>query len=81
MPHTWFLVPGYGAQGGGAADVQDAFDASGLGAVVNNSRAIIFAYQRPEYAALGAGELAACGRAGDGRHDRPAAGDSGSSRS
>jgi orotidine-5'-phosphate decarboxylase len=50
MPHTWFLVPGYGAQGGTAADVAAAFDARGLGAIVNNSRGIIFAHARPEYA-------------------------------
>jgi orotidine-5'-phosphate decarboxylase len=49
MPHTWLLVPGYGAQGGAAADVCAAFDAHGLGAVVNNSRGIIFAHERPEY--------------------------------
>jgi len=49
MPHTWFLVPGYGSQGGTAADVAPAFDANGLGAVVNNSRGIIFAHARPEY--------------------------------
>jgi orotidine-5'-phosphate decarboxylase len=50
MPHTWFLVPGYGSQGGTAASVAAAFDANGLGAVVNNSRGIIFAHERPEYA-------------------------------
>jgi orotidine-5'-phosphate decarboxylase len=50
MPHTWFLVPGYGSQGGTAADVAPAFDARGLGAIVNNSRGIIFAHERPEYA-------------------------------
>lgn len=50
MPHTWFLVPGYGSQGAGAADVAGAFDAHGLGAVVNSSRAIIFAHARREYA-------------------------------
>ncbi len=49
MPHTWFLVPGYGSQGGTAKDVVSAFDANGLGAVINNSRGIIFAHQRPEY--------------------------------
>jgi orotidine-5'-phosphate decarboxylase len=49
MPHTWFLVPGFGAQGGTAEDVQPAFDAHGLGAIVNSSRAIIFAYRRPEF--------------------------------
>ena len=56
MPHTWFLVPGYGSQGGTAADVAAAFDARGLGAVVNNSRGIIFAYERPEYARFGAAQ-------------------------
>jgi orotidine-5'-phosphate decarboxylase len=50
MPHTWFLVPGYGSQGGTAADVRAAFDPRGLGAIVNNSRGIIFAHERPEYA-------------------------------
>jgi orotidine-5'-phosphate decarboxylase len=50
MPHTWLLVPGYGSQGGTAASVVAAFDANGLGAIVNNSRGIIFAHERPEYA-------------------------------
>lgn len=50
MPHTWFLVPGFGAQGGAAADIAPAFDAYGMGAVVNNSRGIIFAHARKEYA-------------------------------
>jgi orotidine-5'-phosphate decarboxylase len=50
MPHTWFLIPGYGSQGGAAADVAPGFDAQGLGAVVNNSRGIIFAHSRKEYA-------------------------------
>lgn len=49
MPHAVFLVPGYGAQGGGAADVAAAFDADGRGAVVNSSRGIIFAWRRPPY--------------------------------
>jgi orotidine-5'-phosphate decarboxylase len=49
MPHSWFLVPGYGAQGGTARDVAGAFDAQGLGAIVNSSRAIIFAHSRKEY--------------------------------
>ncbi len=50
MPHAWLLVPGYGAQGAGAADVAGAFDARGLGAVVNNSRGILFAHARTPYA-------------------------------
>jgi orotidine-5'-phosphate decarboxylase len=49
MPHSWFLVPGYGAQGGTARDVAGAFDTQGLGAIVNSSRAIIFAHARKEY--------------------------------
>jgi orotidine-5'-phosphate decarboxylase len=50
MPHTWFLVPGFGSQGGTAADVAGGFDDRGLGAIVNNSRGIIFAHTRREYA-------------------------------
>jgi orotidine-5'-phosphate decarboxylase len=50
MPHTWFLVPGYGSQGGTAADVAAAFDEQGRGAVINNSRGIIFAYRLRPYA-------------------------------
>lgn len=46
LPHTFFLVPGYGAQGGGADDVVPAFDAHGLGAVVNSSRGILCAWQK-----------------------------------
>jgi len=50
MPHTWFLVPGFGRQGGTARDVAGAFAKDGLGAIVNNSRGIIFAHARREYA-------------------------------
>jgi orotidine-5'-phosphate decarboxylase len=46
MPQAIFLVPGYGAQGGGAADVKPCFNEDGLGAVVNSSRGIIFAYEK-----------------------------------
>ena len=46
LPHTFFLVPGYGAQGGGAKDVAGAFDQNGLGAVVNSSRAILTAWKK-----------------------------------
>ncbi|MEX0818866.1 MAG: orotidine-5'-phosphate decarboxylase [Pirellulaceae bacterium] len=49
MPHAWILVPGYGAQGGTAADVAGAFGADGLGAIVNNSRGIIFAHAKLPY--------------------------------
>lgn len=45
-PHTFFLVPGYGAQGGSAKDVAGAFDANGLGAVINSSRGIMCAWKK-----------------------------------
>ena len=46
MPHTFFLVPGYGAQGGTAADVAGMFDKQGSGAIVNSSRGIIGAWKK-----------------------------------
>ncbi len=46
LPHTFFLVPGYGAQGGAADDVAPAFDKNGLGAVVNASRSILCAWKK-----------------------------------
>jgi len=51
MPHSIFLIPGIGAQGGTAADVVDAFDEQGLGAIINSSRGIIFAHSREEFSA------------------------------
>ncbi len=51
MPHAPFLIPGYGTQGAGAKEVAAAFAADGSGALVNSSRGIIFAIERPEYAA------------------------------
>jgi orotidine-5'-phosphate decarboxylase len=49
LPGIWFLVPGYGSQGGTAADVAAAFDGNGLGAIVNNSRGIVFAYRQAAF--------------------------------
>lgn len=49
MPHVPLLVPGYGSQGGAAADVAAALDAQGLGAVINNSRGINFAFRSKQY--------------------------------
>ena len=46
MPRTYFLVPGYGVQGGGAKDVAPAFNKDGLGAIVNASRSIMCAYMK-----------------------------------
>ena len=53
MPHTYILVPGYGAQGGKASDLVDYFNEDGLGAIVNSSRGIITAYKQDKYAAFG----------------------------
>lgn len=44
LPDLWFLVPGYGAQGGTAADVRAAYRPDGLGAIVNSSRGITFPF-------------------------------------
>lgn len=46
LPHTFFLVPGYGAQGGGAEDVRPAFDRYGRGAIINSSRGIMCAWKK-----------------------------------
>ena len=46
LEHTFFLVPGYGAQGGTAEDVQYAFDKYGHGAIVNSSRGIMCAWKK-----------------------------------
>lgn len=45
MPNTFFLVPGYGAQGGAGKDLRGFFDKDGLGCIVNSSRGIIAAWQ------------------------------------
>lgn len=52
MPTSWLLIPGYGAQGGAAADVMPGFDQNQSGAIVNSSRGIIYAYGKPEAAGL-----------------------------
>jgi orotidine-5'-phosphate decarboxylase len=49
LPSSWILIPGYGAQGGTALDVSHGFDPQGLGAIVNSSRGIIFAYNQPAF--------------------------------
>lgn len=46
LPNTFFLVPGYGAQGGSAEDVQYAFHAGGKGAIINSSRGLMCAWER-----------------------------------
>ena len=50
MKNSFFLVPGYGAQGGGAADVVPCFNEDGLGALVSSSRGVIYRHhEKPEY--------------------------------
>jgi orotidine-5'-phosphate decarboxylase len=50
LPHTFFLVPGYGAQGGTGADLKGYFDKEGRGTIVNSSRGIIGAWKNnPDY--------------------------------
>lgn len=43
--HSYFLIPGYGAQGGKAEDIAYGFDKNGLGGIVNASRSLMFAYK------------------------------------
>lgn len=62
MPHTYFLVPGYGAQGGTAADLRHCFNEDGLGAVVNSSRGIIAAYKQEKYKKFGPENFAEASR-------------------
>ncbi len=45
-PHTFFLIPGYGAQGGKAEDIALGFDEQGLGGIVNASRSLMCAYKK-----------------------------------
>lgn len=46
MPRQIFLVPGFGAQGGGVAEVRPCFRGDGTGALVTASRSVIYAYEK-----------------------------------
>ena len=46
LQNTFFLIPGYGTQGGTADDVSAAFMEEGSGAIINSSRAIIAAWKK-----------------------------------
>jgi orotidine-5'-phosphate decarboxylase len=46
---VWFLVPGYGSQGATAADCVRFCKPDGTGALINASRSIIYAYEKPQY--------------------------------
>lgn len=58
LKNTFFLIPGYGAQGANAEMLKCCFDDRGLGGIVNNSRGIICAYKKPAYAGMGYAEAA-----------------------
>ena len=45
MPTSYFLIPGYGAQGGKAEDIALGFDGKGLGGIVNASRSLMCAWK------------------------------------
>jgi len=51
MPHCFYLVPGFGAQGRTAQEVAYCFKKDGTGAIVNASRSVIYAYEKPAYRA------------------------------
>ena len=63
MPKCYILVPGYGAQGGKAADLVHYFNEDGLGAIVNSSRGIIAAWMQEKYSSYGAENFAEASRA------------------
>ena len=63
MPKAYILVPGYGAQGGTAAELKSFFNKDGLGAIVNSSRGIIAAFKQEKYAEYGAEGFAEAARA------------------
>ena len=58
MKRTFFLIPGYGAQGGSAQMLKVCFDGRGLGGVVNSSRGIICAYKSEKYKGMNYAEAA-----------------------
>lgn len=58
LKNTFFLIPGYGAQGGNAEMIKSCFDKNGLGGIVNNSRGIICAYKKPAYSGMDYAEAA-----------------------
>lgn len=62
MPHTFFLIPGYGAQGGKAEDLAVAFNERGEGGIVNSSRGIIAAWKQEKYQNFGAEAFADAAR-------------------
>lgn len=60
LPHTPFLVPGYGAQGATAESCAACFGAEPASAVVNASRSVILAYEQPKYSQRFPADWRAC---------------------
>ena len=56
LPNSFFLVPGYGAQGATAADLKPCFGRDGLGAICNASRSVSFAYEKEPWKSKFAGD-------------------------
>lgn len=56
MPRSIFLVPGYGAQGGKAADFLPYFNLDGAGAIIAAGRSVIFAYRETANATTSGGD-------------------------
>ena len=63
MPEIFILAPGYGAQGASAEDLLPFFDENGEGCIVNSSRGILAAWQKPAYASYGEADYAGAARA------------------
>ncbi|NIA06105.1 MAG: orotidine-5'-phosphate decarboxylase [Actinobacteria bacterium] len=55
-PKISLLAPGFGAQGGTAANCVGGFRSDGIGTLVSSSRSIIYAFDRPEYVELFSGD-------------------------
>ncbi|MEZ4608393.1 MAG: orotidine-5'-phosphate decarboxylase [Deinococcales bacterium] len=50
LPHSLFLVPGYGAQGAGSKDILPAFDEEGFGALISASRSLTYVSREDDFA-------------------------------
>lgn len=61
-PNLFFLIPGYGAQGGTAENIRASFNKDGIGSIVNSSRQIICAYQSEQYKKFGEKDFALASR-------------------
>lgn len=62
MPHSFFLIPGYGAQGANARMLKNCFKEGGMGGIVNNSRGILCAYRHSDAYQHDGGRVGLCAR-------------------